>query len=111
MENNDNDDKSKEGKTDDEKSELNEEGEEEEIKVVQINDKIRYKSPAAILPSILDYLISERKVVKNMQKVEKDQFKNSLLNIKQKSLKISVNSLYGYLGYKAAVFILKKYQH
>ena len=62
--NNDNDDKSQEGKTDDEKSELNEEGEEEEIKAVQINDKIRYKTPAAILPSILEYLVSERKAKK-----------------------------------------------
>ena len=106
--NNDNDDKSQEGKTDDEKSELNEEGEEEEIKVVQINDKIRYKSPAAILPSILEYLVGERKAVKKMQKVEKDKFKNSLLDIKQKSLKISANSLYGYLGYKNSRFYSKE---
>ena len=39
-----------------------------------------------------------------MQKVEKDQFKNSLLDIKQKSLIISANSLYGYLGYKSSRF-------
>ena len=106
--NDNNDDKSQEGKTtDDEKSE-EEEGEEEEIKVVQINDKIRFKTPAAILPSILEYLVSERKTVKNMQKIEKDKFKSSLLDIKQKSLKISANSLYGYLGYKNSRFYSKE---
>ena len=105
-----NDDKSGDDKTDDEKEEIIKEDEEEEDedKVVEITDKIRFKSPPATLPSILRFLVSERKNVKNQQKVEKDKFKRSLLEIKQKSLKISANSLYGYLGYKNSRFYAKE---
>ena len=39
---------------------------------------------------------------------ETDKFKNSLLEIRQKSLKISANSLYGYLGYKNSRFYAKE---
>ena len=113
--NNENDEKSKDEKSEDENSEIkpiedNDEKEEEEDnnQIVEINDKIRYKSPPATLPSILKYLVEERKIVKNKQKVEKDKFKNSLLEIKQKSLKISANSLYGYLGYKNSRFYAKE---
>ena len=113
-ENNENDDKSQDDKSDDEKSESlnksldeNDNEEEDNNKKIEINDKIRFKSPAAILPSILKYLVDERKIVKNKQKVEKDKFKISLLDIKQKSLKISANSLYGYLGYKNSRFYAK----
>jgi DNA polymerase alpha subunit A len=104
-----NDDKSGDDKTDDEKEEvIKEDEEEDEDKVVEISDKIRFKSPPATLPSILRFLVGERKNVKNQQKIEKDKFKRSLLEIKQKSLKISANSLYGYLGYKNSRFYAKE---
>ena len=104
-----NDDKSGDDKTDDEKEEIIKEDEEEdEDKAVEISDKIRFKTPPATLPSILRFLVGERRNVKNQQKVEKDKFKRSLLEIKQKSLKISANSLYGYLGYKNSRFYAKE---
>ena len=46
--------------------------------------------------------------MKKQQKIEQDKFKRSLLEIKQKSLKISANSLYGYLGYKNSRFYAKE---
>ena len=114
MENNENDDKSHEEKIDDESSESlnnsieeNDNEKEDNNKKIEINDKIRFKKPAAILPSILKYLVDQRKIVKNKQKIEKDKFKISLLDIKQKSLKISANSLYGYLGYRNSRFYAK----
>ena len=109
--------KENEDKSEDEKSESlkpiedndeKEDEDEENISKIEINDKIRYKQPQATLPSILRYLVDERKIVKKKQKVEKDKFKNSLLDIKQKSLKISANSLYGYLGYKNSRFYAKE---
>ena len=107
-----NDEKSQDEKSEDEKSELvvkeEDDNEEDNNQVIEINDKIRYKAPTATLPSILKYLVDERKNVKNKQKIEKDKFKNSLLEIKQKSLKISANSLYGYLGYKNSRFYAKE---
>ena len=96
-----------EDKTDEEKSENNEFNEDDENNE-NVEDKIRFKTPFATLPSILKYLVEERKNVKNQQKIEKDKFKHSLLEIKQKSLKITANSLYGYLGYKNSRFYAKE---
>ena len=96
-----------EDKTDDEKSDINDFNEDDE-NIDNVEDKIRYKTPFATLPSILKYLVDERKNVKNQQKQEKDKFKHSLLEIKQKSLKITANSLYGYLGYKNSRFYAKE---
>ena len=84
------------------------EEEEDEDKDVNIIDKIRFKTPPAILPSILRFLVGERRNVKNQQILEKDKFKHSLLEIKQKSLKILTNSLYDYLGYKNSRFYAKE---
>ena len=97
-----------EDKTDDEKSEIINEFNEDDENIDNVEDKIRYKTPSATLPSILKYLVDERKNVKNQQKQEKDKFKHSLLEIKQKSLKITANSLYGYLGYKNSRFYAKE---
>lgn len=68
--------------------------------VVQGKDK-------AILPSILESLVRKRKGVKEQIKKEKDKFKLSMLDIKQKAIKLSANSLYGYLGYKNSRFYAK----
>ena len=104
------DDKSLDGKTDDEKEAVIKEDEEEydEYKSVEITDKIRFKTPSAILPSILRFLDGERRNVKNQQKIEKDKLKQSLLEIKQKSLKIFFNSFHNYLGNKNSRFYAKE---
>ena len=105
-----NDDKSVDGETGYEIEEIIKKDEEEydEIKPVEIKDKIRFKTPFATLPSILKYLDSERRNVKNQLKIEKDKFKSSLLEIKQKSLKKSENSLYKYLRNKNSRFYSKE---
>jgi len=62
---------------------------------------------SAILPGILESLIKKRKAVKEIMKKEKDAFKLSNLEIQQKAIKLSANSLYGYLGYKNSRFYAK----
>ena len=64
--------------------------------------------PKAILPLILEKLVHDRNIIKKLQKKEKDPFKNSLLEIKQKAFKVSANSLYGFLGYKNSRFFCKE---
>ena len=111
-ENKDNEDKSEDEKSENpikiEDNDEKEDEDEENITKIEINEQIRFKQPQATLPSILKYLVDERKNVRKKQKVEKDKFKHSLLEIKQKSLKISANSLYGYLGYKNSRFYAKE---
>ena len=51
-----------------------------------------------VIPSILQYLLKERKRVKKIMKDEKDPFKYSILDAKQLALKLVANSLYGQLG-------------
>jgi len=106
-------DKKKNNKDNDEREEVikednDEDEDEDEDKIVEIADKIRFKCPIAILPSIFKFLVNERRNVKYQQKIEKDKFKQVLLEIKQKSLKISMNSLYNYLGYKNSRFYAKE---
>lgn len=99
------------------KKEIAEENEEEEEQPqeeedaqehVDIKDKVKQTGSKAILPSILEYLVKSRREVKQKQKKEKDPFKTSLLEIRQKALKVSANSLYGYLGYKNSRFYAKE---
>jgi DNA polymerase alpha subunit A len=61
----------------------------------------------AILPSILESLVQKRKVVKDLIKKERDPLKLATLEIKQKAIKLSANSLYGYLGYKNSKYFAK----
>lgn len=61
----------------------------------------------AILPFMLESLVLKRKAIKDLIKKEKDKFKLSMLDIKQKAIKLSANSLYGYLGYKNSRFYAK----
>ena len=56
------------------------------------------KNKLGVLPSILNNLLKERKNIRNKMKVEKDQFKYSVLNAKQLAIKVTANSLYGQLG-------------
>ena len=76
---------------------------EEEINITAIK-KSGFKS---ILPSIVESLVKRRKQVKDTMKKEKDKYKLSMLEIKQKAFKLSANSLYGYLGYKSSRFFAK----
>lgn len=74
---------------------------------LDINTSVIKGKDKAILPTILESLVNKRKIVKDLMKKEKDKFKLSMLEIKQKAIKLSANSLYGYLGYKNSRFYAK----
>lgn len=63
--------------------------------------------PHPILPKIVTDLIGARKRAKDRLKLEKNINKKANLEIEQKALKLSANSLYGYLGYKNSRFYSK----
>ena len=54
----------------------------------------------AILPKLLDDLYAKRKATKKLMKQEKDDFKKMVLDKKQLSYKVSMNSVYGFLAGK-----------
>lgn len=54
----------------------------------------------AILPKLLDDLYAKRKATKKLMKQEKDEFKKMVLDKKQLSYKVSMNSVYGFLAGK-----------
>lgn len=61
--------------------------------------KIRYaKTDNSILPSLLKDLLSNRRRVKEMMENETDPFIKSILNGRQLALKVSCNSVYGFLA-------------
>ena len=62
---------------------------------------------SAILPSILKMLVQARRSVKDQMKVEKDKGKLDQLEIKQKALKLTANSMYGCLGFSSSRFYAK----
>lgn len=68
---------------------------------------IRKTESKAILPQIIESLIIKRNIIKEAMKKEKDLFLKEMLNIKQLALKLSANSLYGYLGYQHSRFYSK----
>jgi DNA polymerase elongation subunit (family B) len=51
-----------------------------------------------VIPTILDNLLKERKLIKKQMKDTKDNFKYKILDAKQLAVKITANSLYGQLG-------------
>ncbi len=51
-----------------------------------------------VIPSILDNLMNERKLIKKQMKTTTDPFKLKILDAKQLAVKITANSLYGQLG-------------
>lgn len=51
-----------------------------------------------LLPLLLDELFKSRKAVKKLMKGEKDPFKYSVLNGRQLAIKVSMNSVYGFLA-------------
>jgi len=90
-------------------SEINKiENDENEIDINNFNlDLIKKTYENPILPGILASLVAKRKKIKDAMKSEKDNLKKDLLEIKQKAVKLSANSLYGYLGYKNSRFYAK----
>ncbi len=70
-------------------------------------DIIKKTTGNPILPGILASLVSKRKKIKEQMKYERDDLKKDLLEIKQKAIKLSANSLYGYLGFKNSRFYAK----
>ena len=71
---------------------------------VQIPDPSLAKG---VLPSVLRMLILKRREVKRLIKTEKDPVKLMDYDIRQKALKLTANSMYGCLGFKAARFYAK----
>jgi DNA polymerase elongation subunit (family B) len=51
-----------------------------------------------VIPTILDKLLKTRKLIKKQMAIEKDYFKQKILDAKQLAVKITANSLYGQLG-------------
>ena len=62
------------------------------IRFAKIENKL------GVIPLILDKLLKERKLIKKLQKTEKDPFKWKILEAKQLAVKVTANSLYGQLG-------------
>lgn len=58
----------------------------------------------AILPSILDELLSARKATKKQMGKEDDPFMKNILDKRQLSIKVTANSLYGQCGAKTSTF-------
>ena len=56
------------------------------------------KDEQPVLPYILTGLLNERKAVKKLMAKETDPFKKALLNAKQLAIKVSCNSVYGFLA-------------
>ena len=61
----------------------------------------------SILPKILKDLVDKRKVVKGQIKKEKNTVKLQQLDIRQKALKLTANSMYGCLGFSSSRFYAK----
>jgi len=60
-----------------------------------------------VVPTILDTLLKERKLVKKQMKTETNQFKYKILDAKQLALKVTANSLYGQLGAPTSAIYMK----
>lgn len=58
----------------------------------------------AILPNVLRNLVQKRKLVKDQIKKERDPVKLGQLDIRQKALKLTANSMYGCLGFSSSRF-------
>ena len=57
-----------------------------------------------VLPDIITHLVNQRRQVKNVMKNESNKSRYKQLDIKQTALKLTANSMYGCLGFKASRF-------
>ena len=84
-------------------------GEEEDLAMmggeeVELPEKTGTTTKDAILPLVLKTLVEKRKLVKNQIKAERDPVKLGQLDIRQKALKLTANSMYGCLGFSSSRF-------
>jgi DNA polymerase elongation subunit (family B) len=61
----------------------------------------------AIMPAILEELLSARKATKKIMAKEEDPFKKNIYDKRQLSIKVTANSLYGQCGAKTSAFYEK----
>jgi DNA polymerase elongation subunit (family B) len=61
----------------------------------------------AIMPAILEELLSARKATKKLMAKEEDTFKKNIYDKRQLSIKVTANSLYGQCGAKTSAFYEK----
>jgi DNA polymerase alpha subunit A len=73
---------------------------------VDVPDNTKHEK-TAILPNILKMLVDKRRAVRTQMKSEKDKNKLEQLDIKQKALKLTANSMYGCLGFSSSRFYAK----
>lgn len=73
---------------------------------VELPDKTLSRD-TSILPNVLRNLVMKRKQVKDQMKKEKDPIKLQQLEIRQKAIKLTANSMYGCLGFSSSRFHAK----
>lgn len=83
-----------------------EEADEEEEENVELPDK-GVNTKDAVLPNVLRDLVQKRKAVKDKMKSERDPTKLQQLEIRQKAIKLTANSMYGCLGFASSRFHAK----
>ncbi|KAI3379730.1 hypothetical protein SNEBB_004383 [Seison nebaliae] len=71
-----------------------------------LNEKNRLNYEKPVLPKLMENLIEKRKEVKELMKNEEGGKKNQL-DVKQKALKLTANSIYGCLGMMTSRFYAK----
>jgi DNA polymerase alpha subunit A len=60
-----------------------------------------------VLPKVIARLVNSRRAVKQMLKTEKNEAAKMMLDIRQKALKLTANSMYGCLGFSSSRFYAK----
>lgn len=90
----------------DEGEEHVEDEEENEEDTVELPDKNAITKDA-VLPNVLRDLVQKRRAVKDKMKHEKDPVKLQQLEIRQKAIKLTANSMYGCLGFSSSRFHAK----
>ena len=70
---------------------------------MQLPDK-NVNTKDAVLPNVLRDLVQKRRAVKDKMKYEKDPVKLQQLEIRQKAIKLTANSMYGCLGFQSSRF-------
>lgn len=91
------------------KNEIKNEDEEGDIKEVNEEDNLppiptRVDNELAILPFVISGLVEKRKQIKSLIKSEKNPDKLKNLDIRQKAVKLTANSMYGCLGFSSSRF-------
>ena len=90
----------------DEGEDNGEDEEENEEDTVELPDK-NVNTKDAVLPNVLRDLVQKRRAVKDKMKSEKDPVKLQQLEIRQKAIKLTANSMYGCLGFSSSRFHAK----